>query len=218
MKSKIVYGVLIILLFITGCHEWRGVRGSGDIAEEYRNIDEFSKIQISGAFKLNVIVGEETQLKISGDDNLLKYIRTNVRGDRLIIETRKNINQRSKMVIDVSTPSLDALDASGANKIYITDIDSRRFDVDISGANSVELDGYADRLYADMSGATKLYAERLHSDKVRVECSGASRAEVYASESLDADASGASKIYFYGDARNVRTDVSGVGKVVRKDR
>lgn len=216
MKLKIFAGMITILLILTGCHQWRGVRGSGDIAEEYRNIDRFDKIELSGAFTLNVVVGLSPQLKITGDDNLLKYVETDVRGDRLVIETRKNINPKRKITIDVSTEELEGFSASGANKVYISDIYSDKFILDISGANNVELEGRTDKFYVDMSGATKLYAEDFIAEQVKIDCSGASKAEVYASESLNADASGASKIYFYGDTKDVRTDVSGVGKISRK--
>jgi hypothetical protein len=203
-------------LIFSGCNHWRGIRGSGDISEEYRDIEEFSKLEVSGAFTVNLLVGDDPSLKISADDNLLKHIKTTVRGDRLIIETRKNINASEAIVIDVSTPFLNRVDASGANKVKVKGIDSDNFSVDISGANTVELEGRTDKFYADMSGATKLYAGELKAERVKVDCSGASKAEVYASESLDADASGASKISFTGDARDVRTDVSGVGRVSRK--
>lgn len=216
MKSKVIISFIILLIILSGCHRWQGIRGSGDIAEEYRSIDSFEKIEISGAFTLNVVVGLSPQLKITGDDNLLKYVETDVRGNRLVIETRKNINARRKIVIDVSTPNLEALSASGANKINITDIDSRKFVLDISGANNAVLEGRTDYFNIDMSGATKLYADDFLAKEVKIDCSGASKAEIYASKSLDADASGASKIYFYGNTENVRTDVSGVGKISRK--
>ncbi|MBN1300312.1 MAG: DUF2807 domain-containing protein [Melioribacteraceae bacterium] len=213
MKNKLIAILSAFAIIITGCYHWDGIRGSGDMADEYRDIESFDEIEISGAFYLNVLVGESPSLKITGDDNLLKFVRTRVRGNRLIIDTRKNINTRKEMKIFVTTDYLERIDASGANNIKVRGIDSESFVINLSGACKAELDGVTDRLSAELSGATKLFAYDLRGEKVKIGCSGASKAEIFAREYLDAEASGVAKIRFYGDPEDIRTDVSGIASI-----
>lgn len=215
MKNKVLVVLTFLSIFTIGCRFW-GIRGSGDRDYEIRNIDEFTELEVSGAFDVRVTVGETPKLEISGDDNLLKYVVTKVRGDKLIIETRKDLRQREQIRIIVSTYELESLDASGANDIKVRNIDCSRFYLGVSGACNIELEGKTNALRADMSGATSLEAGRLTAEEVRIECSGASNAEVYASEYLNAEASGVSNIKFWGDPDDTDVHASGVSSISRR--
>jgi len=214
MKSRYL---LIVLIFVSllGCRYW-GVRGSGDLEEEYRDIGDFSKIEVSGAFSVYVTVGESTSLKIETDDNLLKYIKTRVVGNTLEIYTKKEISPKTKLKVTLTTPELTSIDASGANSIKAKGIFGDRFYIDLSGACNADLEGEIEKLYIDISGAGNCDSRELNAEHVKVDLSGASNADVYASESLDADVSGVGNIDFWGDPENVKTDVSGIGSIDRR--
>lgn len=72
------------------------------------------------------------------------------------------------------------------------------------------------KLEVDVSGATSLDARDLKAENVEIDISGASNAKVYASNKLEAEASGASHITFYGDPEKVETDVSGASNIKSK--
>ncbi len=215
MRTNIL--LVAILISLVGCRHWNGIRGSGDVGEESRDIEKFEVLEVSGAFSVRVTIGEEPSLKLSGDDNLLKYVRTRNKGNRLEISTRKNINPREGMKITITNPSIKALEVSGANEIKIRNINSDDFDLDISGACSVELEGVSERFSIDMSGASSLDAGDFHSRKVRIDCSGASSAKVHASESLYADVSGVSNVEFSGNPVKTDLDASGVSSIESVD-
>lgn len=216
MKKLITTTALFSLILISACGYMGGVRGSGDITEEIRDIDEFTKLDVSGAYTVRVTLGEVPSLKITGDNNLLKYVITKTKGDRLIIESRKNLKPRSEIKILITTYSLNELDASGANNIKIRRIDTEYFDAEISGACSVELFGDTEKFNVSLSGASNLEAEELRAQHVKIECSGVSNADVYASKSIKAEVSGVSNIDFYGDPDDVKTNISGVSSIDRK--
>ena len=207
--------IILFAAFLAGCRHW-GIRGSGDLAEETREIEQFSKIEVAGAFSVDVTVGESTSLKIETDDNLLKYVRTRTHGDKLIIDTKKDISPKSKLKVTISTQELTSIDASGANSLNVKGISTEKFYVDLSGACSADLEGCVDNLTIDISGAGSCDARELIAVNVKVDLSGASNADVYASESLDADISGVGNLDFYGDPKNVKSDVSGIGSIDRK--
>ena len=215
MKIAQILSVLLIILAASSCRFW-GVRGSGDIEYEFREVENFSRLEIAGAFTVKVIVGEEPRLEISADDNLLKYITTRVSGDKLVIESRKSLSPRRGIKIRISTRNLESLEASGASTIDVEGIKGESFTLDVSGAGSLNLQGETKTLKADMSGAASLKARDLRAEKVKIEISGASSAKVFASEAITAEVSGVGSVDFYGDPKTVKTNVSGIGSIKRK--
>ncbi len=180
MKNKnLVLIIASMLIILTGCN-LGGKRGSGIIEEERRDVEEFSEIEISGAYEVDIIVGESREIIVKGDDNLLKYISTEVRGNKLIIENTRNINPKRSIFIRVSTQYLESLEASGASDIYIDDIDTEEFYLNMSGACSIEAEGRTERLKIHLSGAGDVDAKNLRANEVKVNLSGASSATVYA--------------------------------------
>ncbi len=214
MKLKIL---LIVLLFVTfsGCNYW-GVRGNGDFTNEVRDIDEFSELEVSGAFVVYIRVGEEPNLEIDADDNLLRYISTKVRRGKLIIEAKKSLRPRRDITIRVSTPDLNNVEASGANEVIVKGVNSRDFKVGMSGACEFEADGETEFLKIELSGAGYVNTKDLLADEVKIELSGAASADVYASSFLDAEVSGAGSINYFGDPDDVRSEVSGAASINRK--
>jgi hypothetical protein len=213
MKLKIL---LIVLFVITsGCNYW-GVRGNGDFTNEIRDIEEFNELEVSGAFVVYVRVGEEPSLEIDADENLLRYIITKVRGDKLIIDSRKNLRSRRDIRVKVSTPELNEVEASGANELIVKDVRSREFRINLSGACEIEVDGETEFLDIDLSGAGYINTKDLFADEVKINLSGAASADIYVEEFLDAEVSGAGSINYFGDPDDVRSDVSGAASINRK--
>ena len=215
MKRGLISLALLGTLLITGCGFW-GVRGNGRITEETRHVTEFNKIDAAGAFTIKIKVGEEPHLKISAEENLLKYIRTDVRGRTLVIDSRKSISPRKEIRIYITTPELYSIDCSGANNVYAQDIDADNFKVDLSGAGNIDLRGQTDRLHAEISGAGNIDARELKANEVYISVSGAASADVYARNYLDASVSGVGSIDYYGNPKKTNTSVSGVGSISRR--
>lgn len=215
MKIKLISLALLFGFILTGCGFW-GVRGNGRIKNESRKVTEFSKIDAGGAFSIRVKVGPTESVKISGEENLLAYIRTSVKGNTLHIETKKNISPRKEIRIEITTPTLTDLDVSGANNVDVEGISGEEFNVDLSGAGNVDLNGDITKLRIELSGAGSIDSRNLKAAEVRISVSGAASADVYASKYLDASVSGVGSIDYYGNPEKTKTDVSGVGSITRK--
>jgi len=215
MKTKIILLATLIGFIVSSCGFW-GIRGNGRVKEEKRTIEDFQRIQAGGAFTIKIHVGQPTSLKITAEDNLLGYIKTNVKGNTLIINTRKSISPRKEIFIDITTPELDFINASGANNITVGGIKGSQFDVDLSGAGNINLSGEVDKFKAELSGAGNINAKELKAQNVRVSVSGAASADIYAKQSLEASVSGVGSINYYGNPPDTKTNVSGVGSISRK--
>ncbi len=215
MKNKTLFIFLTLLLAFNACTFW-GVRGNGKLKTQIRNIQIFDRMEVGGAFNIKVEIGKEPSIKIQAEENLLPLIKTNVVDDRLIIETKKGLNPRREIKILITTPNLNYVDVSGANSLQISNIDEELFEVNLSGAGSVNLKGKASRLIADLSGAGSIDSKDLFANEVEISVSGAASADVFAKEKIDASVSGVGSINYYGNPKNVKTNVSGVGSINRK--
>jgi hypothetical protein len=216
MKRTILF-LSLTLLVMSGCHHKFGqATGSGTMKVEKRTVPSFNAVSISGAYDVEIVVQKEQSLEIEGDDNLLPLITTDVHGGTLDIDNTKSFSTKNKLRLRISVPSLNAVSTTGASDIVISGVKSDEFNIDVSGAGSLQLSGETKTLEIKQSGAGDVDAKELHAEKVNVESSGAASADVYASEELRASVSGAGNVNYYGDPKTVNKDASGAGSITKR--
>lgn len=216
MKKMMLPLSLIFLVLFLGCREM-GVKGSGNVVTEQRLIEDFNKLEVSGAYNIEVLVGLETSLEISAEDNLQQYILTEVINNKLRIENSRAIAPKRKIRINITVPDLEEISSSGVSNIYAAGIDEQEFLLDLSGAGFIELQGKVEQFTVELSGAGRLEAKELFARFVDISSSGASNADVYASESIRAEISGVGNINYYGEPVDIRTNVSGLGRIIKRE-
>jgi hypothetical protein len=215
MRSTFLAVVLLSFVFV-GCHHGR-VRGSGTAKTEQRSLPEFSAIEVSGAFKVSVRCGESPGATVTADDNLLPLIKTEVRNSKLRIYPMKDVDSRTELSITVTTPGISEFEVSGVAAADIANVQGEKLKLSISGAGSMRAEGSVQEARFVVSGAGTMSAEKLHAERVRVIMSGAGSADVYATETLDVTVSGAGNVAYYGNPKEVKKTISGVGLVSKKD-
>lgn len=200
-------------LILMGC----SLRGSGTAMTQARDVEAFDAIEIGGAFELIVHVDPTAtqRVEVSGDDNIVPEVTTTVSGGELDIQIERDGMVRPKLDlrVEVWVPSLAGVEASGASEITVEGLHGERFELDLSGASDTNLRGSVDLFEVDISGASDLEARELHAKNVELELSGAGNAEVWASDRLDADVSGAGNVRYFGSTQEVHENVSGAGSV-----
>jgi hypothetical protein len=237
MKTKnliIVINVLFFssLLLFSSCDE--AIHGSGNIIEETREVSPFDAIDLSGAYTIYLYQGDEENLLIEADDNVMEYVRAQVRGGKLFLDTRHVSFRRATVNAHITVKNLEEIKASGAVTIngqtllhveYLnvnvsgaSDIDlevfGERMELKMSGAGKAHLTGELDKMTIRITGASKLSAETLWCRAMDIKISGAGSANVNVDEKLVAKISGAGNVRYLGNP-NVRSDISGAGNVSR---
>jgi hypothetical protein len=192
------------------------VKGSGNIQIQKRDVSGFSNVKAGGAITVDIAAQREFGVEVEADDNLLEFIKTEVKGDTLKIYTDGSISTRNPIRVRISMPQIESFDVSGASTGSLTNIKNESLTIDASGASKIKVDGEAKELIVDLSGASRLDAENLKAEDVRVDASGASSATVVALNDLNADASGASNIRYSGEPKNVKKSSSGASSVKQK--
>jgi len=193
-----------------------GVKGSGNIQTEQREVSEFSSVKVGGAIVVEITAQKDYSLEVEGDDNILPLIKTEFDGDTLKISSEKGYSTSNPIKVKISAPNIDDLDLSGASKVSIVNLDNDSLNVDTSGASKISCEGKTKNLTIDMSGASHFDSEKLSAESVSVDASGASKATVSVKDSLKADLSGASKVVYYGNPTNFENKTSGASSIVGK--
>lgn len=193
-----------------------GVKGSGNLKNEKREVSEFKAVKVGGVFKVEITAQKDFDVQIEADDNLLQYINTEIDGETLELSTSKKISSRNPIIVRIGAPDIENLEVSGASSVFVNNLNNDSLKVDLSGASNVKTEGVTKNLKIELSGASRFDAEKLQAENVSVEASGASKADVFASMKLDADLSGASKVTYSGNPKDLVKNASGASKISEK--
>lgn len=219
VNFKVIGFVLsIVLIFSGGCgiSGIKGIKGSGNLKTETRNVSGFKKVEAQNALNVIIDAGKDFSMQLEADDNLLPLIKTEVSGDKLTISIKDSISSSRKPTIKISMPELAALDVSGASSGEVSNVKTDSLELAASGASQIKIVGEANKLKSDASGASGIDAEGLKVTDADVRASGASNSTVTVANELKADASGASTIYYTGEPKTVTPKSSGVSSVKKK--
>ena len=189
------------------------VRGSGKITTETRTVGPFTSVRLSGVGSASIARTGTPGVSISADDNLMQFIRSEVKDGTLYLGIKSGTSVHSAHVeYRVTLGDLRAVGVSGATSLRADDLAGAAFAVTVSGAGRVRLSGRIDDLKVDASGAGSLDAAALIAKRAKVEASGAGSVVVNVSDTLDARASGAGSVRYVGEPK-LTSHVSGAGSI-----
>jgi hypothetical protein len=193
-----------------------GIKGSGVAATEAREINDFTGVDVGGVFQVEITAGKDFSVSVDADDNLLQYIKTEVNGDVLHIETTERINSTTPIRVHIAAPDIESLSTSGASKVALAGVRNSSLEVDTSGASKIKIEGQTGDLKVGVSGASSVDAGSLKAQSASVDASGAGSVSVFATERLVSEASGASNITYSGNPTNVEKKSSGASRIHQK--
>ena len=197
--------VLLCLASILGLSS---AAGAGEASRSY-DLSGFEGIDVSGVYELEVAVGGEYSIEISGPDKELERVEVSVENGILVLsqdESRDFFANDKGVNARITLPKLTSLEVSGVVDADITAIDAENFRVDVSGVGDVELAGKCDELEVELSGVGELDASDLRCEVVDVSLSGLGDATVHASKAANAHVSGMGEIDIHGSPAVVVKD------------
>jgi hypothetical protein len=221
MRSKLISHLVLFLatlsLFTACSLNWNGIRGSGIIKTESREVTTFSSIFFKSVGKLKIQQTGKESLTIIAEDNILPILESRVSGQTLYIN---NINSSS---IDPTQPieflveikSLERLDINGVGSIEVKDIQGKHLSVSLDGVGSIAIAGNVDVLDLSLSGVGSFNGEDLKVKQAKVRNKGVGSAVVNVSEQLDASILGLGSIEYIGSPQ-VTESVKGLGEIKKR--
>ena len=236
--NKILVVLTVMTIFISiifvGCDQ---VIGSGDLETEEYSFSDFKKVEIGSAFKFDIRQSDTYSVSITADDNVIDDVKVSKSGDTLKIDLSLFGSLGSvTLEAEITMPQLVGLDISGASRGSVSgfsssdnidielsgasrltgDITAGDIDIEASGASNIELTGSAGNLVADVSGASRCSLDDFPVNDADVEFSGASSGTINLSGRLDADISGASRLYYIGEPTMGNVNTSGASSLSKR--
>ncbi|MCF6280443.1 MAG: DUF2807 domain-containing protein [Flavobacteriaceae bacterium] len=233
MKTKITV-LLLILITATSCMVGGfGIQGNGDVISEDRNISsDFTAIKVSQGIQVYLTQGNNVDLSVEADENIMDLLVTEVEGDVLKIYFDKNVNRatknvyltavdinniktssgahvKGKGVIKTTSLTLNSSSGSGLN----LEINADNVDCNTSSGANMKLSGTTQTFDGNASSGSHIKANNLKSEISKSDVSSGASIRVHASEKITASASSGGSIDFYGNPKTVSKSKSSGGSI-----
>jgi len=214
---RLAWLFLLLPIVAAGCHHGRfsEITGNGKRELEKRQVAPFTSISTNGAFTLEVICGKDQNLEVEGDENVLRFVKTEVSSNILRLENSQNYSVSEPVRVKISVPNLEGLAVNGAGHIDVKGIKNDKFEIDTNGAPSITVAGTTKMVDIAANGAGKVDTQNLHATRAVVDARGVAKVDLDVSDQLDVEISGPSSVTYSGNP-TVNKNIHGPGKLTRK--
>ncbi len=229
---KYLYFILMTVSIIS-CKN--GLRGSGNIIKETRQLSEINSLSVSGSIKVEIKNGAIASLTVEADDNIMPYVVTNVSDKNLTIKLKGINNLRNATInIHLVMPAVSTLNTSASAEIRSSDIiksnekisfkassgslinlnvDAPIIFADASSGADIILSGRTRNITAESSSGSKVNLFALQAENASASVSSGASILIFASVGLNASASSGGNVKYKGGAPSVVKNVSSGGSV-----
>lgn len=111
--KKATFLFIVISLTLSACvmDGWNnGISGNGNVVDETRDITGFSGVHVSSGIDVYLSEGEEFEVRVEADENLMDVILTELNGNILVVKTeRYGIRHAKSKKVHVTLPELEVL-------------------------------------------------------------------------------------------------------------
>lgn len=225
---------------ITNAQWGRRVKGDGNFVTIERSVGDYDGVSLAGWFDVDLVAGNEGEITLKGESNLLEHIITEVKDGVLVIKTEKGMELKpsswnSGIMITVPIESISSVSLSGSGDIVgKTTIETERFstriagsgditlavrakevEASLSGSGDINLSGRTTDFDVMVSGSGDIKAYELEAEFVKATVSGSADIKVTANQSIDAKVSGSGDIHYRGNPKKINSKSSGSGDISR---
>lgn len=232
--KNLFLGLALVVAFASCEKEKRDCPSS---TEKTFNQSGFARISAGETFTINVKQGTSFSIKAKGCSNELNDLVLSDQNGTLTIRYNQYKSDRYRVDFDITLPTLSSIALDGAATGTVTGSGQQTsfmkavlsgtakctieqlpvlVDAELSGASELTLNGTAPDLIAHLSGDAKLNAYTANFSDADVYTSGTASAKVVVQQSLFAQATGDSRIYYKGNPANVNAEQSGTAKVIHE--
>ncbi len=180
LRLLLLLPLLVVTAGLSSCHHGVTVTNSGKLTTWPFAFTDFSRLDISSAFVVDVEPSDSFSINITVDQSVFEYLSVTKRGDTLHIglengNTYLDTTQRAT----ITMPALQTLTLSGASRATVGSFaGAKSLDVTLSGASQADLttDNLDSADFA-LSGASRVTGS-LHAASFKLKLGGASTANL----------------------------------------
>lgn len=169
---------------------------TGSVVTKELDFTDFTNVEIGHAFRVEITHSDSYRVTITANEKLFDHINVTKSGNTLKISLKPlRFHIRPTMEARIAMPTLNKLRLGGATKGVVRGFSSQEgFDLNLSGASTLDIDAEAGEAKFEISGASRLSGNIKVGD-AEFTLSGASRAELSGSaKNVILSAWGASKL------------------------
>ena len=238
MKNLLTLGLLLCVL--TSTAQWGGkkIKGNGKVVTIQRSVGSYESIASAGWFDVILVDGQEGQISLKGEENLLEYIETEVKDGKLSIKTEKGVNLKSSswkggIVITIPIEEISVVSLAGSGDVIgkttiKTDdfkaalagsgdvslaVEANTFSASLSGSGDMNFNGSANKFKVSLAGSGDVDAFDLKADYVEASVAGSADLKVTANEGIKARVAGSGDITYKGNPTKIDSKASGSGDI-----
>lgn len=162
IKTPAYLFVLLLSIHVSCSQNWgTRVKGNGSIETENRTTSSYDAIKISGFFDVELIEGDEGNIVIEGEDNLLSYIETQIHNQTLSVKVKKGVHLKpsygKNILITIPIESIHKITLSGSGHVEgKTLIKNEHLELHIAGSREMSLDVEAHEIESNIAGSGDL--------------------------------------------------------------
>ena len=239
MKKLTLIAVALLFASTANAQWWGGkkIKGNGNMTKITRTTSDYDGIKCAGSFDYILVAGNEGNITIEGEENLLEYIITEVKDGKLKVKTKNNINLKTSFnkTIKITIPfkDINQVSLSGSGDLWNEDtITSNNLKVSLAGAGDVVLNveasslkgslsgsgditlkGSTNDLDVSLAGSGDIHGFGLQANHTDVSLAGSGDIKIVSNKSLKARVAGSGDIEYKGNPDKEDTKVSGSGSI-----
>lgn len=242
MKKLIITCIILTMSFSVNAQSWwnsKKVRGNGNITTETRKTSDYDGVSFGGSFDVELVKGREGKITIKGEENLLKYIETEVKRGVLKIKIKKGVNIRMTRKMTVTVPYQDiekvslsgsgdlrsrgtikadtfSLSVAGSGNMRL-DVDANKIQSNIAGSGNIKLSGSTDELSCKVAGSGDINAYELKTRTTSAKIAGSGNIKTSVSNKITAKVVGSGNIYYKGNPDKIDSKSLGSGSIISRN-
>lgn len=241
MKSvHIVLGLVVSsVVFFGSCgKDSMCVSGDGNLETRRISVASFTEIDLQEAATVIIHQGNEYDVEVTGQSNIIDILETDVSGDRWEIEFNKNCAKDYDLTIDITIPILEKVVLSGSGTVRIDDFEANNLlDLKVSGSGDIYMNSFTNLEHFNalisgsgnitayktipsvnnsdlqISGSGNIRTFNINAQNTDILISGSGNIETTTQSSLDVRISGSGNVYYKGYP-GINTDISGSGNLL----
>jgi hypothetical protein len=241
MYYRVIAMVLTVLLVFGACSDKenvnapnRTIHGSGNLVSESRQLSGFTSIIINTVAYVDLAQGDNQEVVVTSDDNLIEYISTRVHRGVLYISIYEGVSiSNLTLELDITVVNLEAVIVNSVATVMgvgsfncdylffemnsvghiIMDFDAIEVYSDNNSVGTIELSGAAITNYVTVSSVGYTRAFELETDTTIVEVNSVGNAYVRANDYLRATINDMGSIYYKGYPE-IDLEDNGTGRLV----
>ena len=197
------------------------ISGSGNIITENRQVSNFDRVELEIQANLEIQQGQTDSLTVSGDDNILPLLVTNVSGGKLTIRFKPavNVHATRPIQINLTVKNLKELQNSSSGKVTVRPLTTDDLHLKLSSSGNIEIEesqvnkitaeltssgdmlikGNANQLDLLVTSSGSFQAGDLCIQKAKVRLTSSGDVTVWVEEDLNVNISSSGNVAYYGN-------------------